>query len=120
MIHNNQAKMDVVLKREEMRAKLDAHREEMMTEEEVIKARQETTEACLEKEEPTSLEVESVAVHAEVPKKEVAVETSGTLKKQNCDQHLAVGCSGKPKERTESDGGRRLQSDDPPCHSCAA
>jgi hypothetical protein len=38
-------------------------------------------EVCLESKEPTSLEVESIAVHEKVPKEEAAVETFGTLKK---------------------------------------
>jgi hypothetical protein len=39
-------------------------------------------EACLESKEPTSVQVESITVHEEVPKEEVAVKTVTLLKKQ--------------------------------------
>jgi hypothetical protein len=39
-------------------------------------------EACLKSKEPTSLEVEYVVVHEEVPKEEAAVGTVRALKKQ--------------------------------------
>jgi hypothetical protein len=47
----------------------------------------EKTEAFLERKKPTSLEVESEAVHEEVPKEEARVQTFGALKKQRRDQH---------------------------------
>jgi N-acetylglutamate synthase-like GNAT family acetyltransferase len=52
---------------------------------------QEKTEACLDCKEPTLLEVESIAVHEEVPKEEAAVKIVRALKKQYSDQHLALG-----------------------------
>jgi hypothetical protein len=61
---------------------------------------QEATEACLESKEPTSLQVESVAVHEEVPKEEAAVETVEALKKRHGDVHPAVKSRGQPKKRT--------------------
>jgi hypothetical protein len=51
-----------------MGASVNAGRKEMM-------ACQEATEALLENKEPTSMEIESVAVHGEVPKEENAVRT---------------------------------------------
>jgi hypothetical protein len=47
------------------------------------KACWEAAEACLESKEPTSLDVESVAMHEEVPKEEAAMEHFGALKKHN-------------------------------------
>jgi hypothetical protein len=64
---------------------------------------QEATETCLESNEPTSLEVDSVVVHQEVPKEEVAMDTFGALKKRHGDRHLAVG----RRRRTQGNGGSR-------------
>jgi hypothetical protein len=64
-IDSNQGKMDTNLK--EVIAEMRAWRKEMT-------ACQETMEACLESKEPTSVEIESVAVHEEVPKEEAVVE----------------------------------------------
>jgi hypothetical protein len=49
----------------------------------------ESMEACLESKEPTSGEIEPVAVHEEVLKEEVAVKTE----EGHWDGHLAVGHS---------------------------
>jgi hypothetical protein len=51
---------------------------------------QDVTEACLESKEPTSLEIESVAVYEEVPKEQATVATVRALKKQYSGLHLAV------------------------------
>jgi hypothetical protein len=53
---------------------------------------QEAMEACLESKEPTSVEIESIVVHEEVPKEEAAVKTVRALKERCGDWHLAVGC----------------------------
>jgi hypothetical protein len=118
-----QEKMDASLKKirasqehlnEEMLAKLetktDANQEKMdawiveirvwQTE---TMACQEAMHACLENKEPTSLE--SVTVHEEVPEEEAAVQPVRALKQQHGDQHLAIGCSRKPKKRTQGNGG---------------
>jgi hypothetical protein len=50
-------------------------------------------EACLENvKEPTSVEIEFIAVNEEVPKDEAAVKTVRAVKKRYGDQHLAIGC----------------------------
>jgi hypothetical protein len=61
--------------------------------------------ACLESNEPTSLEVGSEAEHEEVPKEKPAVEASRTLKKQHGDWYLAVRHHGQPKKWTHDNGG---------------
>jgi hypothetical protein len=62
-------------------------------------------EACLENKKPTSLEVDSVVVHEEVPKEEATVETVRVLKKRYRDWHLAVRRCGQPKKWTQGNGG---------------
>lgn len=94
-----------------MMAKLDAHHERTM-------ACQETTEAHLEFKEPTSVGMEYDAEHWEVPKEETTVKSSGAMKKQHRDWHLAAGHCGKPKELTKEmvdpeEVACRLQEDDP-------
>jgi hypothetical protein len=93
-IEANQAKMDVNPKemKEEMLAKMEINQERMM--------------ACLGKMEATNLEanpeeIESVAVHEEVPKQETTVKSFGALKKWQRGQILAAWCRGKPKEWTQ-------------------
>jgi hypothetical protein len=53
-----------------LKAKMDSHHEKFMM---IIKASKEKTqamrEACLESEEPTSKEMQSIAEHEEVPKR---------------------------------------------------
>jgi hypothetical protein len=51
---------------------------------------QEATDACLESKEPSSLEIESVAEHEKVPKKEATVPPVGAMKKWHRGQHLAT------------------------------
>jgi hypothetical protein len=77
-------------------AKLDAHEERI---EASVNARWEETaachketEVCLDSKEPTSNEIESVAVYEEVPEEEAAVETFVALKEQYGNRRLAVGC----------------------------
>jgi hypothetical protein len=55
-------------------------------------------EACLESEEPTSVERECVAVCEEVPKEEATVKTDRALKKLYWDWHLTIGCSQQLKK----------------------
>jgi hypothetical protein len=52
----------------------------------------EKTEACLESKEWTSLGIESVAMHEEVPKEEATVIPVRSLKKRHGDRHVAVEC----------------------------
>jgi hypothetical protein len=63
---------------EEITAKMDFHQERlaagMNAWQKHMTACRETTKACLESKEPTLLEVESVAVHEEVPKEVAKVE----------------------------------------------
>jgi hypothetical protein len=66
---------------------------------------QEATEACLESKEPTSVEIESVAVHDDVPKEEAAVKIVRAPKEQYGDQHLAIGHRRRLKKWTQGDGG---------------
>jgi hypothetical protein len=68
---------------------------------------QEATEACLRNKESSSLEVEPVAVHEEVPKEETAVKPIGTLMKRYGDRHLAVRRRVQSKKRTQGNGGSR-------------
>jgi hypothetical protein len=89
-------------------------------------ARQEETEACLESKDPTSVQIESVAVQEEAPKEEAAVETFGALKERH--GRPASRRTAQPATDETDPGqwwvpeevGRRLQRDDPPCHSCTA
>jgi hypothetical protein len=67
----------------------------------------ETTEACVESKEPTSVEMKSVAVHEEVPTEEAAGKTSGALKKRYRNRHLAVRRRSQPKKWTQGNGGSR-------------
>jgi hypothetical protein len=67
----------------------------------------EVTKVCLKNKEPTLLEVQSVAVHEEVPKEEAAVENFGVLKKWYRVQYAAVRHRGQPKKRTQSSGRSR-------------
>jgi hypothetical protein len=88
----NQAKTDANIKevKEDIKtnpAKMDCHHEKLMT---IMKAGKhkteamreaclEKTEVCLERKEPTPVEIESVAIVEEVPKVEAAVETARSL-----------------------------------------
>jgi hypothetical protein len=68
---------------------------------------QETTEACLESKESTSVQVESESEPQEVTKEEATVKYFGAVKKRNGDRYLAVGRREKPKELTQGKGGSR-------------
>jgi hypothetical protein len=68
---------------------------------------QETMEALLECEEPTSVDMESEAEHWEVRKEDTIVKPVKGWKKRHRDQHLATGRRGKPKERIRGDCGSR-------------
>jgi hypothetical protein len=99
-----------------MNAKLDAHQEEMNA----------MLNACLEKMEADPGEVQSVVVHQEVFKKDVAVESGRARNKRPGDRNLAVGHRGKSKERTQGNGCSRKnlaaarRGGDPPCRSNTA
>jgi hypothetical protein len=59
---------------------------------------QETTEACLEFKEPTTVDMESEGVLGEFHTEDAAVKSLGTLKKRHRGRHLAAGRCGEPKE----------------------
>jgi hypothetical protein len=120
----NQAKTDPNLReiragqehlKEEMKAKMDSHHEKLMTlvkaDKEKIEAIREAclekTESCLESKEPVRLELESIAVHEDIPKEEAIVKTVGALKKWHRDRHPAIRCHGQPKKRTQGNCGSR-------------
>jgi hypothetical protein len=63
------------------------------------------SDTCLDKMEAKAGELQSVAVHQEVPKEEAAVKPIRALKKRYGERHLAVGRREKPKERTQGKGG---------------
>jgi hypothetical protein len=94
------------LLKEEMLAKLDAHYERMMTR---MDSQLEEMDACLEKEatdlEANPEEIESEAVHEDVPKNEAAGNTVRALKERYADWYLAVWRSREPKKRSQDDGG---------------
>jgi hypothetical protein len=71
-------------------AKMDARLAEIRAWQKETKACKEVTEACQESNEPTSSDVEAIAVYEKVPKEEAAVKTSRALKKWHGDQHLAI------------------------------
>jgi hypothetical protein len=110
--------------------KMDTHQERMGTSinawQKEMMACQEATEACLESKEPTSGEIESVAVHGEVPKEEGAVKTVRARKKWYGDP--APSCNVPPTAEKMDPGQywvpeevvRCPQRDDSPCHSCTA
>jgi hypothetical protein len=76
---------------------------------------QETTEACLECEEPTSVDMESEAGHREVPTEEAAAKSSGRMRKRYRDRLLAAGRCGRVWIPAEVDC--RLQKGVPSCKS---
>jgi hypothetical protein len=98
MLAKTEAKIDANQKR------MDAWIVDMRTWRKETTACQEATEACLESKEPTSLEVESVAEHEEIPKEEASVQTSRALKKRYGDRHLSVKRRGQRKKRTQGNG----------------
>jgi hypothetical protein len=63
-------------------AKMAAWLEEMKAWRKEKTVCQEATEACLKNKEPTSVEMESVEMHEEVPKEKAAVKTLRALKEQ--------------------------------------
>jgi hypothetical protein len=72
----HQARTETV---QEIIAKMDAHQERMGASTNAWRkeptACQEGMEACLESKEPSSVEIEPVAVHEEVPEENAAVKT---------------------------------------------
>jgi phosphoribosylformimino-5-aminoimidazole carboxamide ribonucleotide (ProFAR) isomerase len=73
---------------EEIIAKMDARQERMRAS---VNAWWKEMTSCLESKELTSVEIQSVAVHEEVPKEEAAEKTVIALKERYGDQHLAIG-----------------------------
>jgi hypothetical protein len=82
--------------------------------------------AYQEKHEEISEETQSQLEHQEVPKEEAAVKTVTALKKQYGNRWLAMGGNGKPKKRTQGNGGARKEvaaayrGMTPLCHPCTA
>jgi succinate dehydrogenase/fumarate reductase flavoprotein subunit len=74
-----------------------------------MKARREATEACRESKETTSLAIESVAVHEEVPKEEAALEPVRALRERHGDRNLAVGRRRLQKKRNQGNGVSRKE-----------
>jgi hypothetical protein len=78
-----------------------------------------TTEACLYSKELNPEDIESQVEHREVPTEEIAVKSSGTMKKRHRGQHLVARRHGEPKELTRrnwipEEVGCRLQEGVPP------
>jgi hypothetical protein len=109
-------KMDENLK--EMVAVMTASHKEMLAKVEAKQVRMmarmdywlEKIEACLGKTEATNLdanpeEIESKAMHEEVPKEEAAVKPVKALKKWHGDRNLAIGRRQQPKKRSQGSGG---------------
>jgi hypothetical protein len=88
-------------------AKMDAWLEEMKDSRKETTNCQEAMEACRETMEVNSGDLQSLAVHQEVPKEEAAVEIIGAMKDWLGDRHLAVGHHRQLKKRTRGDGGSR-------------
>jgi hypothetical protein len=84
-------------------AKMDAWLEEMEASLKETKSCREETETCLESNLPTSVEIESVAMHEGGPKEGAAVKSVRALKEQYGDRNLAVG---RRPTAEESDPGR--------------
>jgi N-acetylglutamate synthase-like GNAT family acetyltransferase len=78
-----EAKMDD--RQEEMKAQVSSLASQIVVNQDEMKA---MLNACLEKMEANPGELQSVAVHQDVPREDVIVEMIGALK----DRYLAVGC----------------------------
>jgi hypothetical protein len=99
----------MVASQERMIAKMDAWLAKMGTWRKEMTACQEVADAYLENEELPSLEIESVVEHEKVPKEEAAVKPVGALKRRQSGRHQAAGHHGKPKERTQGNGGSQMK-----------
>jgi hypothetical protein len=73
-------------------------------------AYQEATGAYLERKEPITVKMASVAAHPEDSNDGSAVETVRALKDRYGDRHLAVGRRRQPKKRTQDGGGSRKKT----------
>jgi hypothetical protein len=96
-----------VLLKEDILAKMQANQERMMAR---MDAQLKEMGGLSRKDEATDLETkpeetESEADHERVPKEEVTVEPSGTLKGQYRHQHLAVRRCSQPKKQNQGNGG---------------
>jgi hypothetical protein len=83
-----------------MRSEIADTREEMM-------AYQRETEACLEGEEPTSVDMEPDAAYQEVPREDAEMMPVGGPRKWRKDRNSDARRQGKPKERTQGKDGCR-------------
>jgi hypothetical protein len=84
-----------------------AHHEEMRAEMDAWHGG--VTHACLEKKEPAPEETETVAEPEEVPERATEQETIEAAEDRTGEQRLAVGCRGRLKTRTKSDGRLRQE-----------
>jgi uncharacterized coiled-coil DUF342 family protein len=89
----------------EYNKKIEAFLQETKSWREEMTACQEERDTCLESKEPPSVQIESIAVHQEVPKEGAVVNTVRALKKRHGDRHLPVEHPRKPKKWTQGDGG---------------
>jgi hypothetical protein len=106
-----EAKMDA------MNSKLEAHHEGMRAN---VNTRWEETTTC---QEATEAYPEMMDANPEETKEEAAAKPVRALKKRHRGRNLAVGRRGKPKERTQGNGGCQKElvsaqmKDDPACTS---
>jgi hypothetical protein len=70
---------------------LEKMKAEIVAELKDVKACLQEAGACLESKVPSSMDLESIVVHEEVPKEEAAVETVRALRERYGDQHIALG-----------------------------
>jgi hypothetical protein len=115
---DNQAKEDASLRemRAQMLAEMETNQEKMMTK---LDAHYERDDGQNEhpageneglSKKTTAMEkIEPVSEHEGVPNEEAAVETFEALKKRLGDRNIALGCRGKPKKRTQGNGGSRMK-----------
>jgi hypothetical protein len=86
---------------------MDAYLEEAIAWLSWLKARREATEACLERKEPSRKEMANVAAHPEDSNGATREGTIGATEDRSRDRRLAVGRRGRPKKRTQGNGGPR-------------
>jgi hypothetical protein len=71
-----------------------------------MKSWREEMKACPEKRDAIPEETDVAAERQKIPKEEAVVETIGAMK----DRRLAVRRHGRPRKRTQGDGGSRQKS----------
>jgi hypothetical protein len=113
-IEANQAKTNTNLKemREEikcgqakMRSILNAWIADMKKDRKEAVSCQVTMAACLDSKKLNPEDMKSEVEHREIPTEEVAVKSSGIMRKRHRGRHIAVGRCGEPKELTRGDYG---------------